>query len=138
MLHVLREAGLADRVQIDSAGTSSYHVGSPADPRARETARERGYDLPSISRQFEAGDFARFDYVLAMDTENVEDLRAIAPDEEARGKIHLFRSFDPDAPHRAEVPDPYYGGPSGFEVVFDLCEAACRGLLAHLQETYDL
>ena len=138
MLHVVREAGLDGEIEIDSAGTSSYHVGAPADERARETARARGFDLPSISRQFVISDFDRFDYVVAMDRENVEDLEALARDDTQRAKVRLFRAFDPDAAEDAEVPDPYYGGAHGFEHVFDLCEAACHGLLAHLKEEHGL
>ncbi|MCA9530990.1 MAG: low molecular weight phosphotyrosine protein phosphatase [Myxococcales bacterium] len=134
MRHLLREEGLDGRVEVDSAGTGGWHVGERADPRARETARARGFTLDSRARQVTPSDFARFDYLLAMDRANVRALEALAPDTAARAKIRLLRSFDADAPAGAEVPDPYYGGDDGFEQVFDICEAACRGLLAQLRE----
>jgi protein-tyrosine phosphatase len=81
------------------------------------------------------GDFDRFDLVLALDEDNVRELRRLAPTDEARAKIRLLREFDKDAESGAEVPDPYYGGPEGFDLVFDICLAACRGLLEHLQRT---
>jgi protein-tyrosine phosphatase len=87
----------------------------------------------SRARQWQRSDFNRFDLVLAMDRDNREALLHMAPDELARGKVLLLRSFEPDAELDAEVPDPYYGGPEGFERVFDICEAACRGLLVHLR-----
>lgn len=138
MLQVVEQAGVSDHVEIDSAGTSAYHAGERADRRARATAKARGFELPSVSRQFLPEDFERFDYVLAMDRENLQDLRQMAKTEQARSKLHLFRSFDPEAEDGAEVPDPYYGGEHGFEDVFDLCEAACRGLLEHLRREHDL
>lgn len=133
---VVREARLAHRFEIDSAGTAAYHVGERADPRTRAVAKARGIEITSIARRFEARDFARFDYVLAMDRQNVENLLRLAPDAAARAKVRLFREFDPAAPKGAEVPDPYYEG--GFEHVFDICDAAARGLLAHLSEVHGL
>lgn len=135
MLHLIERAGLSARFQVDSAGTSEYHVGEPPDPRTVETAKKRGVHLPSIARQFQPQDFAQFDYVLAMDAENMRVLSRIAPHDEARKKIHLLRSFDPKSPKGAAVPDPYFGGADGFEQVFDICEAACRGLLEQLKKT---
>jgi protein-tyrosine phosphatase len=132
MRHVVAEAGRRDEFAIDSAGVGGWHVGEPADRRARAAAAQRGYRITGVARQFQAGDFQRFDYVLAMDADNLHALNhlAAAPDEVA--KVHLLRAFDPDSPPGAEVPDPYYGGPSGFEEVLNICEAACRGLLARL------
>src|SRR5262249_9461448 len=117
---------------IESAGTGSWHVGDPADERARKAARARGYKLNGQAQQFTPGFFARFDYVLAADLDNYETLRRMAPDEAARRKVRFLRDFDPASPERSEVPDPYYGGPEGFEDVLDICEASCRGLLDHL------
>tara|TARA_R110002073_G_scaffold123819_11_gene267987 strand:+ start:38220 stop:38705 length:486 start_codon:yes stop_codon:yes gene_type:complete len=134
MLDIVSRAGLATRIEIDSAGTAAYHAGEPADPRSRATAARRGIALPSTARQFTAEDFGRFDYVLAMDSENYDNLLALATTQEARDSVYLFRTFDSQSPKGASVPDPYYGGPNGFDDVFDICEAACQGLLAHVQE----
>ena len=135
MRHLLREQGLEDEVQIDSAGTGGWHVGAPPDERATEAARRRGIALDGAARQVRPSDFEDYDLLLAADRENVAHLRAIAPDENARSKVRLLREFDPDSRGAADldVPDPYYGGPGGFEEVLDLVEAACRGLLAEVR-----
>lgn len=132
MLHLIERAGLGAAISAESAGTAAYHVGERPDARSLATARARGVQLPSLARRFERADFARFDYVLAADSENLARLQGLAPDQAARDKVRLLRSFDPDSPPGAAVPDPYYGDGDGFERVFDICEAACRGLLAHL------
>ena len=129
MRHLLREQGLEDEVQIDSAGTGGWHVGAPPDERATEAARRRGIALDGAARQVRPSDFEDYDLLLAADRENVRHLRAIAPDDEARAKVRLLREFDPESHGDLDVPDPYYGGPDGFEDVLDLVEAACRGLL---------
>jgi protein-tyrosine phosphatase len=133
MLHLIERAGLRQQIRAESAGTADYHVGEPPDPRSLATARAHGVELPSLARRFEREDFARFDYVLAADTDNLRRLSALAPDQAARAKLHLLRSFDPGSPRGAAVPDPYYGDGDGFERVFEICEAACRGLLEHIQ-----
>jgi protein-tyrosine phosphatase len=132
MVHLVEQAGLTGQFFIDSAGTSAYHVGEPADARSQAAAKIRGVQLRSVARQFEAADFERFDYVLAMDQENMRALGALVPDRATRKKLHLLRSFDAQSPVGAGVPDPYYGGGRGFDEVFDICFAACQGLLAHL------
>jgi protein-tyrosine phosphatase len=132
MRALVERAGLADRIEIDSAGTGAWHVGEPADERARAAAARRGFDLTSVARKVTRADFDRFDYLIAMDRENVMALERMAPDKVARGKVRLLRSFDPAAPRGAPVPDPYYGGDDGFETVLDVCDAACRGLLEHI------
>ena len=136
MLHLVEQEGLDDRVHIDSAGTAAYHAGEGADRRSQATANARGVQLPSIARQFVRKDFARFDHVIAMDSENHANLLRIAPDAAARGKVRMLRSFDDESPDDADVPDPYYGGSRGFEDVFDICEAGCRGLLAQLKQDH--
>jgi len=142
MLARVREAGLEERIHVDSAGTAAYHVGEPADPRAQETARRRGVRLASRGRQFLAEDFERFDYVLAMDRENHADLASLAASEGQLEKLHHLREFDPDRGERRgaalDVPDPYYGGEDGFERVFEICDASCRGLLAFLADEHRL
>jgi protein-tyrosine phosphatase len=129
MRSLLREEGLEDEIEVDSAGTGGWHAGAPPDTRATAAAARRGIVLDGAARQVRPSDFEDFDLLLAADRENVIDLREIAPSEEARDKVRLLRSFDPDARGDLDVPDPYYGGPDGFEAVLDLVGAACRGLL---------
>ena len=119
-------------LEVDSAGTADYHVGQPPDPRTRAAAARRGYDLSALrARTVEAGDFERFDLILAMDRENLQALKRRAPSH-AHERLRLFLEFAPDSPE--DVPDPYYGGTKGFEEVLDLVETASRGLLAHLRQ----
>ena len=132
MTHLVANAGLTDRIVIESAGTGGWHAGDGPDPRAAAEARRRGVPMNHAAQKFTARDFARFDVILAMDRENVSELLAIAPDPADAGKVRLLRSYDPTASPNAEVPDPYYGGPDGFADVFDMVERACRGLLAAL------
>ena len=129
MRHLLREQGLEDEIQIDSAGTGAWHAGNPPDARATEAARRRGIVLEGAARKVRPSDFADYDLLLAADRENLADLRAPAPRPTARAKVRLLREFDPASSGDLDVPDPYYGGPDGFEDVLDLVEAACRGLL---------
>ena len=138
MQDLVEKAGLSHAIELDSAGTGAYHVGEKADGRSRSTAQARGIRLTSISRQFVANDFDAFDYVLAMDPDNFENLEAIASGDAALERLFLFRSFDPKSEEGAAVPDPYYGGPGGFDEVFDICEAACRGLLDHIRDEHGL
>ena len=120
------------KVEVDSAGTAGYHVGEPPDPRTQAAARRRGYDLSALrARIVEPADFERFDLILAMDEENAANLRRRAPLDK-RNRVKLFLDFAADADDK-EVPDPYYGGASGFERVLDLAEAAARGLVEHLR-----
>ena len=139
MLALVKREGLADEIEIDSAGPAAYHVGERADHRSRKTAQARGVELPSIARAFTPDDFSRFHYVLAMDTQNQKNLLVLARTAEAKAKVHLLRSFEPELSRDdLSVPDPYYGGPEGFDRVFDICDAACRGLLAHLRREHAL
>jgi protein-tyrosine phosphatase len=120
-------------IEVDSAGTAAYHMGEPPDPRTRQAAARRGYDLRALrARVVEPGDFERFDLILAMDRENLRVLRRHAPPD-AHERLRLFLEFAPEAGPE-DVPDPYYGGPNGFEEVLDIVEAATRGLLAHLRQ----
>jgi protein-tyrosine phosphatase len=127
--------GLDGVIEIDSAGTHDYHVGKPPDPRAQETANSRGIDLSDLrARKARPEDFEYYDYVIAMDQDNYHGLYAICP----RGyeqKIALFMDYAPQL-NMKEVPDPYYGGPQGFEQVFDLVEAASCGLLNDIRQRY--
>jgi low molecular weight protein-tyrosine phosphatase len=131
-------AGLARAIEIDSAGTGAWHIGDLPDSRARLEASRRGIELDSLARQFSTADFEHFDLVVAMDLDNVADLHALATHDGHRQKVRLLRDFDPHAPEGAGVPDPYYGGDEGFAEVFDLVEAACAGLVEHLQREHDL
>jgi protein-tyrosine phosphatase len=121
------------QIEVDSAGTADYHVGDPPDPRSQRAAAQRHIDLSGLrARQVRAGDFEDFDLILAMDRDNLRELEAIRP-RHSRGRLQLFLDY---APHlgRRDVPDPYYGGASGFDEVLDLCAAASRGLIRALQE----
>lgn len=132
---VLVNHTLGAQIQIDSAGTHDYHIGQPPDRRSIDAAQRRGVDISQLNaRQVIAQDFERFDLVLAMDQQNYEYLRAMAP-VHLQSRIRLFMEFAPEAALR-EVPDPYYGGAAGFERVLDLLEEASAGLLAHLEELH--
>lgn len=131
--HVVAEAALTARFEIDSAGTAGYHSGETPDHRARAAGKRAGIVVGGAARQFLASDFARFDHVLAMDTSNLDDLRRLAPNAELAAKVRLLRSYDPTAPKNAPVPDPYYGDDAGFDHVLELCRVACRNLLQEIR-----
>ncbi|MCP3714838.1 low molecular weight protein-tyrosine-phosphatase [Paraburkholderia sp. CNPSo 3281] len=132
MLRLIDEAGLAERVEIDSAGTGDWHIGEAPDERAQRAGGLRGYELAALrARQIAAEDFRRFDLIVAMDDANVAALQGVCPASE-RDKIRLLMEFAPQAETRVVV-DPYFGGDAGFETVLDQCEAACAGLLAALR-----
>lgn len=124
------QAGLADSLLVDSAGTHAVRGGAPIDPRARALLTQRGYQVGKRrARQVADKDFERFDMILAMDQSNMSDLRGLCPTEHTH-KLRLFLEFAPDIELR-DVPDPYYGNLQGFERVVELCEAGARGLVAH-------
>jgi len=129
MRHLVAERGLDGAVRIDSAGTGDYHVGEAADPRMRDAAASRGYRLDSRARQVAPEDFDRFDLVVAMDRDNLLDLRRLAG--RHREGVRLFSDFLPDGAPR-DVPDPYFGGARGFEEVLDLIETGCPAILDQL------
>lgn len=137
MLHLVAQRGLQKQIEVDSAGTASYHLGEPADARSAAAARRRGIELPSRARQFSSGDLERFDYVMACDDRNLEHLWSLAEPHQ-RDKIHLLLDFDANQPKGSSVPDPYYGGARGFEDVLDLCHSACAQLLDTLVERHGL
>ena len=131
--HHVKQAGLDERIAIDSAGTHDYHIGEPPDPRAQRAAGRRGYDLSRLrGRQVSRADFGEFDYLLAMDRMNLRVLERLCPSQHGH-KLKLFMEFSNDAAP-GEVPDPYYGGEQGFERVLDMAEDASQGLLEHLRE----
>ena len=120
--------GLTDAYEIDSAGTGAWHIGNPPDRRATKEAATRGVDLSDLrARQVEQSDFTHYDYILAMDRSNLSNLKRMAPSN-ATAQVELFLSYAPQV-SAAEVPDPYYGGDDGFAQVFEMIEAASRGLL---------
>lgn len=130
-MQYVKAAGLQDRVVIDSAGTGHWHVGKPPDARACRAAAQRGYDLTALrARQITRRDFARFDYVLAMDEQNLRALRELCAPEHAH-KVQLFTEFCSTGARA--VPDPYGGGPQGFELALDLIENAAQRLLHHVR-----
>ena len=140
MRSLVARAGLRERVLLDSAGTGSWHVGSPPDERARAAAAARGFLLEGSARQVRREDYLEFDLLLAMDSSNLDELRRLAPGEQERDKVRLLREFDPAAAAVAEaagrdldVPDPYYGAAGGFDEVLDLVQAACQGLLEQVR-----
>jgi protein-tyrosine phosphatase len=131
--HLVQTSGLAHAIHIDSAGTHDYHVGDSPDRRAQQAAALRGYDLGSLrGRQVSAEDFEEFDFILAMDRDNLANLRRNCPPEHAH-KLSLLLDFSSLYRSR-EVPDPYYGGSQGFENVLDMVEDAAHGLLERIKE----
>jgi protein-tyrosine phosphatase len=135
MRALVSQAGLTAEIELDSAGTGSWHVGSSPDARASATAIARGITLEGSARQVSSEDFQRFDLLLAMDRANLRELQGLAGGERARAKIRLLREFDPASAQTGDldVPDPYYGADGGFEEVLDLVQAACEGLLAEIR-----
>lgn len=131
---MVNKEGLSDQFEIDSAGTGGWHVGEPADRRMQKHAVKRGYDLTSISRKFNPEmDFDRFDLIIGMDDENALSLKNMARSENDLRKIQKMTDFSKEWSY-TEVPDPYYGGEDGFELVLDLLEDACEGLLEKTKE----
>lgn len=135
MRAVVAREGLQDEIDIDSAGTGSWHVGDPPDARSTEVAARRGIVMEGAARQVTEADFEAYDLILAADRQNLATLRGWAPDDALAAKVRLLREFDPKsvAAGDLEVPDPYYGGPDGFEHVLDLVQDACEGLLTHVR-----
>jgi len=132
--HLVKQINAEDEIFIDSAGTHAYHVGNPPDPRAQEAALKRSIDLgDQRARRVNKDDFAEFDYVIAMDESNKDDLLSICHPK-YRDRIHLFLDFA-DC-EESEVPDPYYGQGRGFEIVLNLVEDAASGLLKHIRENH--
>lgn len=131
---MIEKYGLQSELECDSAGTDAYHTGDRADSRMMQHARKRGYCLTSISRKVNPEmDFERFDYIIGMDKQNVRDLNAFARNENDRKRISLMTDYCSGKTYDS-VPDPYYGGAAGFELVLDILEDACEGLIRRLQE----
>ena len=133
MLQLIRNNGLENLIECDSAGTHGYHVGEPADVRMRKRAQIRGYDLPSRTRKIHpASDFPYYNWILVMDDRNYQDVRALDSSREYSSKIRRMTDFC-ERMKENEVPDPYYGGDEGFELVIDILEDACAGLMERLK-----
>lgn len=131
--HFVKEAGFDHMIDVDSAGTHAYHIGDPPDHRAQHTALQRGYKMHDLrARAVQPKDFEEFDYILAMDKENLTLLQQRSPQQHI-SKIQLFMLYGKNTDVDIEVPDPYFGGQQGFEVVLDMVEEASKGLLAHLR-----
>jgi protein-tyrosine phosphatase len=135
MRELVQQAGLADQVVVDSAGTGDWHIGERADLRALRVLTGLGYDAAGHrARQFESGWFEWLDLVIALDRGHERTLRSWADGDEQRAKVRLLRGFDPESgPGELDVPDPYYDGERAFAEVLDQVEAACRGLLAQVR-----
>ena len=136
-LEQVRRNGLQSRIRVDSAGTGDWHIGHSPDKRSAASALRRGYDLSALrARQVVREDFAQFDYILAMDRENLRNLQRLCP-ANFGGELQLFMQYG-DHPEYSEVPDPYYGGDDDFERVVDLVENAAEGLLRHIVQQHRL
>ncbi len=132
MNHFIKVKGLEDKIVTDSAGTIAYHEGEPADPRMQRHAMKRGYELNSIARKIKYEDFDKFDYIVAMDKENYNDLSNMDPDGIYSHKISMMTDYSSNGYN--EVPDPYYGGSEGFELVLDILEDSVEGLINKIQK----
>ena len=130
--HVVKEAGLSDRIQCDSAGTIGFHTGKKPDSRMSETLRRRGYKVTGYARQFGFHDFEAFDLILTMDDENHHNVLKLAKTDVDRARVRKFTDFCRNHEH-TEDPDPYYGGEAGFQLVADLIEDGAVGLLDYVK-----
>ncbi len=136
-LHLAAEAGLRDRVEVESAGTSGHHAGEQADRRMRETAARHGLQLTTPSRPIAARDYKHFDYLLTMDRSVHREVLGGAQRAGAESKVILMRDFDP-SPDSPDVPDPYYGGPAGFEEVYQILLRSNVAFLEHIRKTHHI
>jgi len=130
--HLLDEAGLRERFRVDSAGTGGWHVGERPDPRSIQVAADHGVRLSGAARRLEADDLRGFDHVIVMDRQNLRDVQNMQEIYGGDCSIRLLRDFDAEAGTDLDVPDPYYGGPDGFERVYRMVFRACEGLLVEL------
>ncbi len=133
LAHRLEEEDLSSRVRVDSAGTGAWHLGEPPDPRSTEVALRHGIALRGQARRVSVEDFHEFDYIFAMDRTNLRDLRYLEGEGEGGALLSLFREFDPHQDRDLDVPDPYYGGPDGFDLMFDMVDRTCAALIEHLR-----
>jgi protein-tyrosine phosphatase len=131
--HLAQEAGLGDKYEVDSAGTSSYHIGERPDSRMRQVATDYGFRYDGRARQITLADFDHFDLIIAQDSTNLSNLKRLARGPEDTAKLFTMRTFDPQGNPQASVPDPYYGGIDGFHVTFEIVKRSCQGLLDALE-----
>ena len=132
MAHRLEEAKLSDRVHVDSAGTGAWHQGEPPDPRSADVAMRHGISLRGRARRVRSEDFHEFDYIFAMDRSNLRDLRDLESRTDGGALLKLFREFDPQRDGDLDVPDPYYGGTDGFDLMFEMIDRTCEAFVEHL------
>jgi protein-tyrosine phosphatase len=137
MRYLIEKEGLSDKISCDSAGTSSYHIGSPPDSRMQAAAAQRGIKLVGAARQFQPSDFAAFDLILAMDRYNYRDILRLDSRNQYQDKVKMMCDYATQHLER-EVPDPYYGGSEGFNQVIDLLLDSCQGLLEEIKETQSI
>lgn len=130
--HLVRDRGLEERFRIDSAGTGGWHVGEPPDPRSIQVARDHGIDLTGAARRVESDDLGEFDVLVVMDRQNQRDVEHLQELYGDSARLVLLREYDPDASSDLDVPDPYYGGPDGFDRVYTMVRRSCEGLLTAL------
>lgn len=136
MNKIVEDEGYSDLIKTDSAGILDYHEGEKADQRMQKHAEKRGITLTSVSRPVKIIDFRKFDYIIGMDDQNIHDLMSIAPDDESKKKIKKMMEFGSGKFNLPTVPDPYYGGEAGFELVLDLLDDTCHGLLEYLKKEH--
>jgi protein-tyrosine phosphatase len=134
LAHHLAEAGLSDRVFVDSAGTGAWHVGQAPDSRSIAVAAQNGIELSGSARRVRLEDFVEFEFVLAMDRSNLEDLMDLESGSGSDAVLKLFLEFDSDPTGDPDVPDPYYGGSDGFQRVFEMVDRTCAALVEHLSD----
>ncbi|MGM9709736.1 MAG: low molecular weight protein-tyrosine-phosphatase [Prevotella sp.] len=134
MTHIVEKNKAAHLFEIDSAGIGPWHVGELPDRRMRCHGADHGYDFSTRARQICRDDLRRFDYIIVMDRENYHEVSAMAETQEERGKIHMMTDYATHHPDHSVVPDPYYGGDRGFELVIELLEDACQGLFQHIRQ----
>jgi protein-tyrosine phosphatase len=138
MKRLVANAGLSDRIVVESSGTGGYHIGEPADRRSAAAARKHGIELHECARQFAIDDFSRFEYIVAMDKRNFGFLKRLARSPSELAKLSMLRAFDSAAVagQPEDVPDPYFE--DNFDAVFDICQAGCVGLLATIVKQHQL
>jgi protein-tyrosine phosphatase len=131
--HLAEQAGVADKYQVDSAGTSAYHIGEQPDSRMRRVAAQNGLQYDGRAKQFRAEDFDRFDLIIPQDQENLQNLKWLVRGPKDEAKLFAMRTFDPKGGPEAGVPDPYYGGVDGFQITYEIVKRSCQGLLDALE-----